>query len=447
MPNLESTDFTSSPFSNWVLESELFLFDPSASESIPETPETRQLHEAYDSVLGFTNADGQLSLPDLGYWKTELVARDLQNIDTSSSSDTDNGVMLPTPPRSEKVALSSANDLKRPWAKFKLEKQFGEEFGYGRKRARSDKKSRTCWLPGENDDAADDQPPAGYFEKIKTEKENAELEREGTDDDDSDGIADLDVSNDDNSEGDGDDEGGDAEDSSENEVARKSRRSPVRHPQPRLKTEPQPCESRMPRQGSAQPTLILKSTSPNSSRGKMARDSNSSKVAQLCRGLNTARAESMWDQAEIAANQLVSLTQWSDADTFLIAKVAFRVAPRSGVEDSFELWLQAAVAEQFYLKYEYFRQNLNGMITRLFTDHEDLAEMVYERKLRALRDKRIEVIEISDDEDKSEEKKGEEEEEAEEERKPEIIDLDDDDSSSPRHSWTNKDTKSEPASQ
>lgn len=315
----------------------------------------------------------------MGYWRSELLACDLDNDKTPSTSDAESISMLPTPPRIKKVTPPSAKDLKRPWAKFKFDNKFGEEFGYAKKKVKSGSKKSGHWFPDEDPNSADDKPPSGYFDKIK--KEKTELKREDSDEDDM-----LD-------EGGG--EEADASDTDDDEE-HKSNHKPPKLAQQRPKKKPSTCVSDLPEQHGSRSTSRLTSTSSKSVSSKTEGSNRNPEVTQLCKELDAARAECSWEQAEFAANHLVGLAPWSASDTILIAKVAFRVPARVNVKYNFEHWLREAVADEFHRRYEYLREMFNGMMTVLFKDHEDLAEMVYERRLQSIREKRVEVIEISD---------------------------------------------------
>ncbi|KAF4543823.1 uncharacterized protein LTHEOB_522 [Lasiodiplodia theobromae] len=374
----------------WVLYP--YDFDPSARENITDGPQQRQLQEAFDSILNST--PGCPAYPKLNYWRSEMVARDLQNIVTSSSEKSSNNSALRRP-RNTKSARPSVKDAKRSWEKFKINKEFGEEFRHSKKKSKIKAGAGKCthhWFPDEDEDNA--KPPVGYFENLRKEKEKEEMENEKlflniSDDDDDD--------DDDDSTSDGDtkSEGGATSGSSDEENTDDTN-PPVSRSHLSVKKGSQDIASEASVKTSVRPQPA-RSKQPNSSKSSSTRPGqadNEPAVTKLCRELDGARANSDWDQAETAANQLIQLAPWSDDSTILIAKALFRVAPRPNVEHNFEDDLRDAVTEHIHCRYEQLRATKNSMLAMLLRDHEDLAEMVYAMRLKELREKRVEVVEI-----------------------------------------------------
>ncbi|OJD39719.1 uncharacterized protein BKCO1_2000236 [Diplodia corticola] len=375
----------------WALSSDTHEFDPSAQQHISDGPHQKQLQEAFACVLG-SNVPNHPVFPDLGYWRSELVARDLQNIVTSSSEDSDGSSDLHTP-RSKKAMTRSEKDAKRPWDKFKREREFGEEFGHAKKmklKAHTGKHAHH-WFPDEDDNDA--QPPAGYFERLKKEKQKLDKAREDPF---------LSMSEDEDSAGDGDTDGNVTSDSSseDSEEDPEPNRAPcVRRPAAKRASV---CSTAT---TSSEDVVHARSASSNrptdskssSTKPDQAGTGNQLAIIQLCKAFDAARAKSHWVQAERATSQLMALAPWPDDSIILVAKVAFRVEPDPDLEGGFGYSLREAVAEHVSWNYERLRETKNSLVAMLLRDHEDLAEMVYERRLKALREKRIEVIEIIDD--------------------------------------------------
>lgn len=320
-----------------------------------------------------------------------MVARDLQNIVTSSSEESGNNSALRRP-RNTKSARTPVKEAKRSWEKFKINKEFGEEFQHAKKKVKIKAdvgKYAHHWFPDEDEDNA--KPPAGYFENLRKQKEKEEMENEKLFldilDDDDDGTSDGDTG----SEG-----GGATSDSSDEESSEDTKPRPLSRSHLSVKRGSQDIAAKASQENSVRLQLAhskqRNSSKPPSTQPGQA-DSEPA-VTKLCRELDGARADSDWDQAETAADQLIQLAPWSDDSTILIAKASFRVAPRPNIEHNFEDDLREAVTEHIHCRYEQLRATKNSMLAMLLRDHEDLAEMVYELRVKALREKRVEVVEI-----------------------------------------------------
>lgn len=292
-----------------------------------------------------------------------------------------------TPARNENVTTPSSSEVKRPWSKFKLEKDFGNAT---KKPKTEHKKNPGPWFPDEDDgDEVNAPPPRGYFEKLKKEHDQVQKLRDlAILDTSSEASSESSSSTDDESEG-----ASDSESSDEEEV------KPIQPLQPKVKKETKRDASTSPssRTLSTRSSTAPKQTATKPSAGRLRTDRKLQEITQLCKQLDTARSESRWDDASAAATQLLANTHWSDSGTLLIARAAFRAAPRPDVEDGFEHGLRAAVARQVALNYERLRASNNSMLAIVLRDHRELAEMVYERRLQALRRREIEVVEIESD--------------------------------------------------
>lgn len=320
-----------------------------------------------------------------------MVARDLQNIVTSSSEEYGNNSALRRP-RNTKSARPSVKDAKRSWEKFKINKEFGEEFRHANKKVKikADVGRNTHhWFPDEDEDNT--KPPVGYFENLRKEKEKEQMENEKLfldilDDDDDDGTSDGDTGS----------EGGATSDSFDEESSEETKPRPLSRSHLSVKRGSQDIAGKASQETPvhSQPARSNQPNSSKSSNTRPGRADNELAVTKLCRELDGARANSDWDQAETAANQLIQLGPWSDDSTILIAKASFRVAPRPNIEHNFENDLRDAVTEHIHCRYEQLRATKNSMLAMLLRDHEDLAEMVYVMRLEALREKRVEVVEI-----------------------------------------------------
>ncbi|KAL1632814.1 hypothetical protein SLS56_003304 [Neofusicoccum ribis] len=377
----------------WVLATDLHEFDPSTSQTITDGPQQEKLQAAFSSVIGSPNTPEHQTYPDLGFWRSELLARNLHKIENSAAGPGDTMV----PPKSSGSLATippSTKNAKRPWAKFKLDNQFGPEFGHAKKIKTQAGKHTSHWVPDECDDErVNAPPPPGYFEKLKQscdlglEDQNLNLSSDSSDNasgsDDSDESDGSDAIDDVSSDEDGDEEKRKLPKSQLSGIKEEAASNTVKTPRRRI--------------------FPAKSTSGTTSAGAQSpndikqHDENQQEIMQLCRELDTARAELRWDQAETAANRLVGVAPWSDKATTLIAKVAFRVAPRPNVEGGFENQLRNFVAVQIAQNYEQLREINNTMVAMIFRDHEDLAEMVYERRLRVLRARKIPIVEIDSD--------------------------------------------------
>ncbi|KAL1650382.1 hypothetical protein SLS58_001199 [Diplodia intermedia] len=330
-----------------------------------------------------------------------MVARDLQNIVTSSSDESDNNPALLSL-RSKKPMPPSREDAKRSWGKFSKDKEFGEEFDHAKKiKVSSDMGKHTHrWFPDENDNDA--KPPVGYFDKLKKEKQEQDRDKEKED-------LFLSVSDDDDSASDGSTNCGFTSDSSDEDGDEETRPKPTPHARHLTKESSVRCVAsttsdhtvhalsaprvlKLPSATSTDQSTSSKSpsTKPDQTHSQLA-------ITQLCREFDTARTKSQWDQAESAVSQLMALAPWSDDSTILIAKVAFRVKPHPELDQGFEVSLREAVAEHISWRYERLRETRNSIVAMLFRDHEDLAEIVYDRRLKALREKRADIIEIDSD--------------------------------------------------